>query len=166
MCPQLPSGKKAKYNLNILVISYSIVILRCCFIPVLLFMIVVVDFFQGSAAESKFVKPGANVSLDVKKPVVFTPVEDIFFWKFNRTLDIFRSEKNKTNTKIYPTYDGRVVVLENFSLVLENVHERDAGLYTAVLSGKDNKVAEYQLHIQGMSLIEKMLMTQKVSSAS
>uniref|UniRef100_A0A3Q3DE92 Uncharacterized LOC109529524 n=1 Tax=Hippocampus comes TaxID=109280 RepID=A0A3Q3DE92_HIPCM len=114
----------------------------------LLFSLLQIRKTQGSAAESKFVKLGADVGLDVKKPVVFTPDGDLFFWKFNRSLDIFRSDKNKTNTKIYSTYHGRVVVLKNFSFVLKNVQEPDAGLYTAVLSGNDNKLAEYKLHIQ------------------
>uniref|UniRef100_A0A3Q2Z4Q5 Immunoglobulin V-set domain-containing protein n=1 Tax=Hippocampus comes TaxID=109280 RepID=A0A3Q2Z4Q5_HIPCM len=103
---------------------------------------------EGSVTKSKFVKQGADVDLDVKKPVVFTPDRDLFFWRVNRSLDIFRSDKNQKRTKIYPNYHGRVVVLENFSLVLKNVQEPDAGLYTAVLSGAENKLAEYQLHIQ------------------
>ncbi|XP_061654059.1 uncharacterized protein LOC133489208 isoform X5 [Phyllopteryx taeniolatus] len=103
---------------------------------------------QGSGAETKFVMLGTDLSLDVKELVTFTVDNDQFFWKFNQTSSILRSDKS-FETKIFQNYTKRVTLLRNFTLILRTVQALDNGRYTAVLSGGNELTyAEYNVQVK------------------
>ncbi|XP_077412205.1 uncharacterized protein LOC144042946 [Vanacampus margaritifer] len=87
---------------------------------------------KGYGAETKSVTLGADIRLDVKE-FSFTQDNDFFYWRFNKA-EILRSSENQTNIKIHSNYNRRVELFKNFSLLLKNVREEDAGLYTTALS--------------------------------
>ncbi|XP_061695005.1 uncharacterized protein LOC133510732 [Syngnathoides biaculeatus] len=103
---------------------------------------------QGIQAETRFVKLGTNLTLELKKTFVFTQNNDQLFWNFNTSFTILRADTSSPIT-IYENYSNRVTLLENFALILRNVHALDNGYYTAVLGGaKQQTLADYNVQVQ------------------
>ncbi|XP_061150595.1 uncharacterized protein LOC133165152 [Syngnathus typhle] len=120
---------------------------------------------QGSGVKSKFVKLGTDLNLDVNNTFNFTE-EEVFYWRVNGTTNILRVFENKTI--YFLPYKNRVEFSKNFTLILRNVHNLDAGLYTALLSGSSQKtLAEYQVHVQAaVSPIELEVVSVRADSDS
>ncbi|XP_037132122.1 uncharacterized protein LOC119137148 [Syngnathus acus] len=121
---------------------------------------------QGSGVKSKFVKLGTDLNLDVNNTLNFIKEDEVFFWRFNITSNILRVIENKT--KYFSPYNKRVAFSKNLTLILRNVYDLDAGLYTAVLSGRSQKMlAKYQVHVQAaVSPIELEVVSVRADSDS
>ncbi|XP_057712924.1 SLAM family member 5-like isoform X2 [Corythoichthys intestinalis] len=103
---------------------------------------------MGSEAETKYAKLGTDIHLAINTP--FTLInKDQLYWKFNKTVNILKTQKNKKDIEIYDDYKERVVLYLNNSLLLRNVQMNDSGRYTAVHSTRSDKtVSEYNLRVQ------------------
>ncbi|XP_049603849.1 SLAM family member 9 isoform X2 [Syngnathus scovelli] len=121
---------------------------------------------QGSGVKIKFVKLGTDLKLDVNNALNFTLENNVFFWQVNETFNILRVIENKTT--YFAPYKERVEFSKNLTLILRNVHDLDAGLYTALLSGSSQKtLAKYQVHVQAaVSPIELEVVSVRADSDS
>ena len=100
-----------------------------------------------------FVKLGDDVLLEVKKPVVLTEEEDLF-WKFNTSYSIVKLSYESKKI-IYKNYSQRAELsVQNHSLLLKNLQQADSGRYVAkVIGAKDRNIAEYKVIVQSKFLI-------------
>uniref|UniRef100_A0A669EQF4 Immunoglobulin subtype domain-containing protein n=1 Tax=Oreochromis niloticus TaxID=8128 RepID=A0A669EQF4_ORENI len=113
-----------------------------------------------------FVLHGKDLHLDIEKPVKLDEQTDLF-WKVNSRNNIAKCGFNN-DPVVYNKYAGRVELFgPNFSLKLKNnVQHSDSGNYTAVtISGKEQRVAEYEVIVQD-SVTPTKLTVDPVSSSS
>lgn len=99
-----------------------------------------------------FLLHGKDLHLDVEKFVKLDKKTDLL-WKFNYSNNIAKHVFN-TDPVVFDNYEGRAELFgQNDSLLVRNVQHNDSGDYTAVtISGKEQKVAEYKVIVQGRFL--------------
>ncbi|XP_025756239.1 uncharacterized protein LOC112842911 [Oreochromis niloticus] len=118
-----------------------------------------------SGLQPLFLLHGKDLHLDVKEPVKLDRKTD-FFWKFNSSNNIAKHVFN-TDPVVFDNYEGRAELFgQNYSLLVKNVQHSDSGNYTAVtISGKEQRVAEYEVIVQD-SVTPTKLTVDPVSSSS
>lgn len=109
-------------------------------------------FFVLLGLQPLFLLHGKDLHLDVEKFVKLDKKTDLL-WKFNYSNNIAKHVFN-TDPVVFDNYEGRAELFgQNDSLLVRNVQHNDSGDYTAVtISGKEQKVAEYKVIVQGRFL--------------
>ncbi|XP_045907266.1 CD48 antigen-like [Micropterus dolomieu] len=131
---------------------------------VILGLLVCTETRGSSAVTPVFVQKGKDVLLNVRTadvPQNFV----ILSWGFNKkVLVTYSPDKEPT---VFLVYTGRIETdVKKYSLKLNNLQEADSGVYTARLTGEEERIlAEYNVRVQGpVSPVE--LSVDSVSSSS
>ncbi|XP_032363791.1 uncharacterized protein LOC116677345 isoform X2 [Etheostoma spectabile] len=128
---------------------------------VILGLLVCIEAQEPRAETPVFVKKGEDVFLNVT--IANVTDADLVIWKFNKTVNLVRFAAG-ANPTVYNGYSGRIEVLEKYSVKLKNLQEADSGVYTAVLSGSEDKqITGYKITVQVSPVI---LSVDSVSSSS
>ncbi|XP_032363794.1 uncharacterized protein LOC116677346 isoform X2 [Etheostoma spectabile] len=130
---------------------------------VILGLLVCTEAQEPRAETPVFVKKGEDVFLNVT--IADVTNEDFVFWRFNKTVNLVRFDA-AAKPIIFSDYSGRIEVLEKYSVKLKNLQEADSGVYTAVLSGSEDKqITGYKITVQD-PVSPVILSVDSVSSSS
>ncbi|XP_050957204.1 SLAM family member 7-like isoform X2 [Labeo rohita] len=113
----------------------------------LLLLLFLLTFETGFSAEIPvFVKTGASVQLDIQtQELKFI----LLSWSNDKSENIIAYVNGQKEVTRHPSYEDRVDFNhKTFSLILKNMQKNDSGLYTAKISGLQNKdIAKYRVAV-------------------
>uniref|UniRef100_A0A8C6SCF2 Immunoglobulin subtype domain-containing protein n=1 Tax=Neogobius melanostomus TaxID=47308 RepID=A0A8C6SCF2_9GOBI len=90
---------------------------------------------EAEPSQSRFIQTNKDLVLTVAEEV---QKGDLFHWKFNDRKNIIRLLSGEVD--YFDDYKNRVEFFkQNLSLILKNVQLSDTGIYTAVVSGNEDK---------------------------